>query len=290
MFVKKFERPGWILLGRTGDLLIMFPAFKAIFDRTGLKPYCIVSNEYSSVFDGISYCEPIVLREHWWKGMTVARKVARERFGLNPIIPQWWNTDDGPGHKETGEFVLQSHGHEWGVNLEKWPNFMTSMWDRAGFTAEEMKMLPLVIDRRNFAREQLLVKNYTRQQRPLLLYNFTGVSSPFGFPGEVLGVLNKYRTYFNLIDIGKIRAHRIFDLLGLYDVAAGLITIDTATLQLCPASKVPYIGFTVDGWNGSVPRGNCQLHISYNSTPRRVKDIENVIASWAKKVDVSKAA
>lgn len=279
MFVKKCDRPGFVLLGRTGDLLIMLPAFKAIHDRTGLKPYCIVSHEYASIFDGVSYAEPISIREHWWKGMPVARKLARERFG-SAIIPQWWNTVEGPGHKETGEFVLQSHGHEWGINLEKWPNFMTSMWDRAGFSPEEMRSLPLVMDRRNFAREQMLLANYTRQRKPLLLYNFTGVSSPYGFTPDVMPVLWRYQSHFTLVDIGRIKAHRIFDLLGLYDAAAGLISIDTATAHLANASKVPAVWYTVDGWNGSVPRGNVALHVSYNNTRNRLKELEDVLEKW----------
>jgi hypothetical protein len=279
MFVKKFDRPGVVLLGRHGDVILMLAAFKAIYDRTGLKPFCIVSHDYASVFDGVSYVEPVSIREHWWKGMPVARRFAKERFG-GAIIPQWWNSGEGPGHKETGEFVLQCHGEKWGINLDQWPNFMASMWDRAGFTVEEMKTLPTVFDRRHYHREQMLVQNYTRQKKPLLLYNFTGVSSPYGFTPDVMPVLSRYQTHFTLVDIGRIKAHRIYDLLGLYDAAAGLITIDTATAHLANASNVPTVWYTVDGWNGSTPRGNVALHVSYNNTRNRIDDLVAVLEKW----------
>lgn len=271
--------PLFIQLGRTGDLLLLFPAFKLIYDRTGMKPHVIVSNVYANIFEGISYAVPNVITGHWYNDMPKARALA-EKMSINPIIPQWWQPGVFPRDVPPGPMILQSHGLNWGVDTSKYPDFGTSMWARAGFTRQEMIAAPLVIDRRNPMREEVLFKQHVTNNKPLLLYNFTGISSPFGYVPEMMKLLSPYQLHFNLVDIGHIRAFRIFDLLGLYDKAVGLITIDTSTAHLAPASKVPTIWFTVPNWGSSVPRGNVALHVSYNETPKRLNEIQAVLEKW----------
>jgi hypothetical protein len=182
-----------------------------------------------------------------------------------------------------GTFNLTCFGHNWGVNLSLWPNFMASMWERCGFTQAEMVSLPLVFDRRNPIRERELLNHiwpFRMRNKPLLLYNFTGISSPFGFVPELYPVIQQFSRDFHIVDLGKIRAHRIFDLLGAYDVAAGLISSDTATAHLAHASNVPTIWMTVDSWCASTPRGNVALHFGYNETPRRLQDVTAILQSW----------
>jgi len=169
------------------------------------------------------------------------------------------------------------------VNLNLWPNFMASMYERAGFTQKEMMRLPLVFDRRNTVRERELVERLwptAYRKKPLLLTNFTGISSPFGYQPELYPILQSFRQWFHIVDLGGVRAHRIFDLLGLYDVAAGLITCDTATLHLAHATQTPYIAFSAKGWTGSTPRGNVALQVMYDDTPRRLNEIAEVLESW----------
>jgi hypothetical protein len=215
--------------------------------------------------------------------MPKAKAYAQTLWGGADVI-QWWNDVECPIPPEyRGQFTLQCHGERHGVNLDLWPDFMTSMYSRAGFTREEMIRLPLVFDRRNPTRETDLANRlYPPQLRkkPLLLTNFTGISSPFGFLPELHPTLQRFARDFVTVDLGNVKAYRIFDLLGLYDMASGIITIDTATLHLAHASPTPYIAFTVNSWCQSVPRGNVALHIDYNSTPRRLTDIADVIDSW----------
>lgn len=271
--------PCFIQLGRFGDLILLFPAFKLIYDRTGQRPIVIVSNDYASVFDGISYAQPYPIKAHWFLEMPKARDIAARLFG-GGIVPQWWN-ETNPKGVPPGPQVLQCHGEKWGVDINKYPDFGTSMWIRAGFTREEMMTAPLVFDRRSPEREESLAKLYVQPNRKLLLYNFTGISSPFGYVPEMMRVLSDYQTRFRMINIGAIKASRIYDLLGLYDLAVGLITIDTATGHLAPASKVPTIWFTVPGWTRSVPRGNVALHMPYNHFPKRASEIRPVLERWA---------
>jgi hypothetical protein len=272
--------PVFIQLGRLGDLLILFPAFWLIHKRTGKKPIVIVADNYSNVFDGISYATPHLFHGNWFGDMPKARMLAEREYG-QAIIPHWWapgvDTDDVP----RGTTVLQCHGKDWGVDIKRYSDFCTAMWLRAGFTREEMLGTPLVIDRRNPVREAALVQRYYRPDKPMVLYNFTGVTAPFPYTPEMLQVMHPYRRRLNLVDIGEIRAERIYDLLGLYDRAAGLITGDTATAHLAVGSAVPTVWLTKNRWSGSVPRGNnCVLHMKYPEAPQRMGEIRAMLDQW----------
>lgn len=263
-----------IQLGRFGDLIILLPALREIHNRTGQKPNVIVSQDYGSVLEGVSYITAYPIPVHWVDGMDEAKKCAKEIFG-EFIIPAWWNdkTFVVPP-KYRGYFSLNHHGRTYGINRSIWPNFMVSMWERLGFTYEEMMTLPLVFDRRT-------IRSSTVRKKPALLYNFTAISSPFGYLDEVWPVLQRFNRDFRLVDIGKIKAHRIYDLIDIYDEAAGLLTCDTATLHLASASTVPYIAWTQNGFLGSVPRGNCVLQIPYNQTLQRLPEVAAVLKTWA---------
>lgn len=82
---------------------------------------------------------------------------------------------------------------------------------------------------------------------------------------------------FEVIDLSKIHADYIFDLLGLYDFSSGMITSDTSTLHLAAASKMPYIALINDGGAGSVPRGNCVLSVRYSELIKRKDEILKAI-------------
>lgn len=251
-----------------------------MFDETDIQPLVMVSTKYSSIFDGISYAEPWPVNLDWWKGTSAAKSLAL-RASYDVIVPQFWN--DPPEDKRTrignGNIVLQAHGHIWEVEGES-ADFGTAMWNRLGFTRAQMIAEPLVVDRRDRLREDELVRQNIHGHHPLLLYNFTGICSPFPYVPEVLHVISKYRSRFELVDLGVIRAYRIYDLLGLYDRAVGLITIDTATAHLAPGSAVPTLWFTVDSTGASVPRGNVALHVKYSETPKRLAEIENLLDKW----------
>lgn len=277
--------PCFIQLGRFGDLIILLPAFKAIYERTGLKPIVAIGTDYASLADGVSYVNWWPMPLQWWQGIPAARREA-ERYFHDVVVPQWWN-DSGGDHEGlgqklgTGGVVLQCHGHEWGVDIAKWPNYMASMWDRAGFTREEMLKLPLVFDKRDPVREEALARSTLHGKKPFLLYNFKGISSPFAFTPEITSLMRKFSATFTLVDLGAIHATRIYDLLGLYDRAFALVTSDTSTLHLAMGAKLPYIAFTVDGWSGSTPRGNCQLQLGYNSIMTNLSKVEATLSQWA---------
>lgn len=273
--------PCFIQLGRYGDIIQLLPAFKAIRDRIGENPVVMVSRDYANVLDGVSYVSKWEVPLPWWEGIPKARKMAEIQHPW-VVVPQWWHEDkeNFPPNVANGGVVLQCHGHDWGVDMAKWPDYGTSMWSRAGFSREEMMTLPLVFDRRDAKREETLAR-MLHATRPTVLVNWAGISSPYPFTPEFQRVMARYRDRFNILDIGGIRAQRIYDLLGLFDRAIGLVTIDTSTLHLAPASKIPYISFTRRDWSRSVPKGNCVLDIGYDEGTRRMAEFERVLQSWA---------
>ena len=218
--------------------------------------------------------------------MPTFKTIAEEIYG-GGVVVQFWQED--PKHDDTIGFdgrpwtVLQSHGLLHGVNLELDPDYGTSMARRCGFSREEWLSLPLVFDRRNETREKELVQKIIGNDiRPLLLYNLTGISSPFPFVPEILNpLMQRFGRYFKLVDLSKVNGWRIYDLLGLYDCASLLITSDTFSLHLAPASRIGYVGFCVDGWTSSVCKGNCLLQMKYSETPKRVSEVLDVVGKVA---------
>lgn len=277
--------PCFIQLGRFGDIIIILPALREIANRTGMQPIVIVSTDYASVLDGVSYVKPHPVHWDWWSGVPAARKLAAEMYG-GGIVPQWWH-DSPEGARLAvegveGATVLQCHGIGWGVDVSKWPNFQTSMWLRAGFTVEEMMTLPLVFDRRDAGREQVLVTAVSRvNPKPILLMNFLASSAPLPAHPEIYRVIQKFSSQFNIVDLGRIRATRIYDLLGLMDRAVGLVTVDTATMHLAYGSKVPFVAYTPNRWSTGVPRGNCKLEIKYDDAIARTGELETQLNAWA---------
>lgn len=271
----------FVHLGKYGDLMIMFPAFKAIADATDTPPICLVSNTYASIFNGISYAQPWPVNLHWWKGVAEARRMA-EAKGYKPIVVKWWDEPNAepPMNLDNGKTIkLTIHGQAKLVPASEWDSYQASQWRYAGFTMQQMMDWPLVFDRRNPIREQELCLRYFRTTRPKILYNFneTG-TSPFHAANQIIPLMSY--TGCELIDLSRIRAIRIYDLLGLYDKAALLITSDTATLHLAAASKIPYIAFLNNGGAGSIPKGNCLTSVRYADLPRRIPHVHHVLQQF----------
>lgn len=270
-----------VQLGRFGDIIQMLPAFKAMKDRMGENPILVVSGDYASVLEGVSYVTPWIVPLSWPNGTAAARGIAQVEYP-EAISLQFWNDAKSQFASEVSRQarILQCHGENWCVDTEKYPDYGTAMWVKAGFTREDMLALPLVFDRRDTQRETELARLWLHPTRPNLLVNWSGISSPFPWVPEYQRVLSKYRSRFNFVDISNLRATRIYDLLGLYDRAVGLLTIDTATLHLAPASKVAYVSFTRRDWSRSVPKGNCILDIGYNEGQQRLPEFERVLQTW----------
>lgn len=260
----------FVHLGKFGDIMIMLPAFKAISDETGIPPTCVVCKDFASIFDGVSYVHPWVMDLNWWKGVPVARK-AVESIGIKPIVVKWWDDPEAnPAFEPSDNVVtLKIHGTSQVVPASEWDSFQNSQWRYAGFTMEQMAQWPLVFDRRNFEREAVLrARTFKPGARHLLVNVSRGGTSPF--PNSAQAMALCHRSGVSIVNLQSVRAERIYDLLGLYDHAIGMVTSDTATLHLAAASKIPYIAIINNGGSGSSPKGNCILKIRYAEFPNRL--------------------
>lgn len=267
------DAPTFLLLGRYGDGIIMLPAFAEIYRRTGIRPRVVVNTAYADIYDGVSFVEPIPVNLDWKEDVHKARAMFPDA-----VLIQWW---------------LATRPMPKNLDLSPWPNFEASMWDRCGFTEADRMRLPLVFDRRNATREATLMDRVwpsAMRGKPLVLYHFAGKSSPFGHLPELYPVIQAFARDFTLIDLGKIRAERIFDLLGLMECATGMILCDSAPLHLAYATETPYIAFIVDTWSGSKPLGNCVLSIRYKNTLRHLQDVAKVLKNWRDVVKVGFAS
>jgi hypothetical protein len=275
----------FVIGGKYGDICQMLGAFHALYERNGLKPNVISSTDFSSIYDGCSYLNVMPIRAHWYSGLTQMKQIAIARWGDAECL-QFWHDMKSPEFQSArfpGGIVLQSHGVNFAVDMSKDPDYGTSMMRRAGFSREEMMKLAPVFDRRNPAREQDLLNKLwpvALRKKPLVAYTFTGQSSPFGFMPEIWPTIQAFAKDFHYVDLGKVQAHRVYDMLGVIEASRAVITCDTLLLHMMPATRTPYIAFTVDGWTSSVPKGNVALHVKYNETPRRLQEVRAVLERW----------
>ena len=268
----------FVALGKYGDLALMLPAFKAVADEIGKPPIVMVSCDFAPILEGVSYVRPWVVPLHWWKGVGPARKLA-EQAGLNPICVKFWDepgakppTQLGPGRKIT----LKIHGQHRTINASDWDSYQSSQWRYAGFTVEQMMRWPLIFDKRNLQRESLLRAKVFKTNKPKFLVNCNpGGTSPFRLGNLVLAMVQDLG--MEVIDLSRFHANYIYDLIGLYDFSAGMITTDTATLHLATASDIPYIALINNGGAGSVPRGNCVLTVRYADFNKQRKQIVEAV-------------
>lgn len=271
-------------MGKFGDEMVLLPALREIHRRTGVRPVVIASIPYHTIFDGVSYADAIGVP---WpiagEGIRQARNLAWYLFG-NSVIPKWW---DDPDHNtpeyvdEENRLVLFYGGKRMTLDKRQYGSYMIDQWLRTGFTLEEMTSLPLVFDRRNRQREQELIEIYAREpKKPVLLVNLDGQTSPFSFVPELLNKIRPILFKFHVVDLAEVRAKRIYDLLGLFDIAAGMITVDTATMHLAAASPIPYVGLITQspkGWGRTTTRGNCIFETYYDLTLQHLDEVANAV-------------
>jgi hypothetical protein len=256
----EYEPPCFVQGGRAGDLILMLPAWKAISERVG-KPVIITSSEFQQIFEGVSYVDCLPTNYHWSNELDVMYKFARKRYP-NCVL-------------------TQLHGHGIHPMPDSHPSYSWSMWNRVGLLKEYYD-LPLVFDRRNPVREKSL-RDTLSKGRPYILTKYHGITSPFPFVPELFKATQSVfgGSGVTIVDLDKVVAFRIFDLLGVMDGALGMITTDTATLHLAAGSPVKYIALTrKDGQSKSMPKRNCVLEVGYQDAPGRIDEIESTLRSW----------
>jgi hypothetical protein len=235
-------------LGRLGDIMNVLPIAKRLHSLD--HPITWVAHEdFTNILDGCQY----VNRQRPWFG----------------------SMEDVAGAiKFAGQFggeVLATQVYRNPLPVVKQRNFTMESWQRAGDQWPSLfHELPLVFDNRDRMREQqlfveLMMGPPLRDSRPILLYALEGISSPYPHTTSILKLLKPWQAVFRIVNLCTVRAHRFYDFMGIYEKAAGLISIDTSFLHLSHATKVPTIALLNNNpYLASEPRDHWKGHMSYS--------------------------
>jgi hypothetical protein len=226
-----------ITLGQAGDILNLLPV--AYSEHVaGRRPTFIVSHEHAGLFDGITYCDH--------------KKYSQNRDYLMDAVNLCHGMEDVR--------VAQVCGNPDSNKLES--NYCRESYRLGGFS-NLWRKYPLVFDRRDSQREQTLIDNQ-RLTKPAILVSTKGISSPFANSEQLINGLQSRFPDYQILDLANVQGERLYDLLGLMDRAACLVTIDTATLWLANAAKCPVVTLINQGWWGSTPPVTSIASFRYN--------------------------
>lgn len=256
---KEFDL-GIVVLGRYGDIINTLPIAKKYADY-GQRIAWGVAPEYASIFDGVGYVTPIIIKTRL---SNVAQAVRELRRSCSDVQAWQMYGNATVGRRRTSSFAME-------------------MWRMAGATDEFMN-LPLVFDRRDYVREQSLVQKVIGNTVRPLLFSGIGTSSPFAQAAACFSAVKQIADKYDcpLIDISRVSAHRIYDMLGVFEASRGLVVIDSAYLHLTYASGTPTFALTSEGpvkdkslWYGSQPRAQWCAKASYSNWAAILPEIES---------------
>lgn len=236
-----------LALGRYGDVINALPAAYALA-RKGTRARFMVSRQFADILDGVSYVEPLV-----WDGNYIELPKALRELQ----------------RKGERAMVLQAYAHPDRSRQTK--SYALEAW-RIGGQLPYYGAVPLIFDQRSPEREAELFAQHN-DGRPMVLVSPDSISSPFSRGREILELIKMQNPNRQVVDLSEIKAHRVFDLLGIMDQAKLLITVDTVHLHLARASRVPVISIINNGWFGSVPPPQSIRAFRYETAQNDVKPI-----------------
>lgn len=245
-------------LGRAGDIINILGAIPLIQKKHG-RITLMVSRDYADLMEGFSGCDVEVFNGPF-QNINDAFCEARRKFKT--------------------VLISQVYGHNYGVE-KKTDSFCKESW-RLVQQLDEFGKHPVIFDRRDFKRELKLVSRFP-MDRPWILVNSNANSSPFQGAELVFNAIcERFKDRFHILNLGLFRAERFYDLLALYDRATCLVTVDTGTMHLARASKVPVISMVTDNptlWHGAVPPPNSVFNVRYGQTLTKVTEILEIIGA-----------
>lgn len=235
--------------GRAGDILNALPLAQRHMLKTGERPLFMVAKAYAELLEGVSYVQPVIFEGEFTD--TLAAIFKARQLTSNVVVSQIY-----------GKAIS---------NREMCTSFARESWAAANSDVP-WGTLPLLIDKRDTAREAaLLAKHWPRVAGPVVLTALRGTSSPFPFARDFAANLPRMLgKEFTVVDISGVKAERFYDLLGLFDRAACLVTIDTGHLHLAHASDVPVVALITRSpsrWHGSPWRPNHAGRFYYDEFP-----------------------
>lgn len=219
-----------LALGRAGDIINILPlALK--YARSGERPILCVAEEFAGLLSGVSYVEPLV-----YPGL----------YNDPPAALRWLKQN----RPRDRLIIAQSYRHPFDKQHAT-DSYQTESWRLAG-GLEEFGKWPTVFDQRNLAREERFCEGVLRGKKPAILVATGSVSSPFPHAARLFQTIEATFPEHSVIDLSGIRAEVVYDLIGLYDRAEVLVSVDSVHLHLARAARVPVVAIRNNGWFGSV--------------------------------------
>jgi predicted GH43/DUF377 family glycosyl hydrolase len=251
-----------IVGGKFGDIANIIPILYQEFKSSGQKPKLVIAEKFSSILEGCSYIEPII-----WKG-------------------EW---DDMVGamaaHKDAIQISTNGKGM---VVPKKTPSFVLDQYRLAGQLDNQDK-LPLIFDKRDPAREKLLVAKHVKDGEKVILFADHSESSPFEQMPDLMSLLvDNFGTTHKILRLSEVKAEKIYDLIGLYDRADVLVSVETMHLHLSAASGVSVVALVTDKpeiWRGTAWRRQFALHVRYADYEHRKAEIVRSVQGVSEMVE-----
>ena len=246
--IQQHEPPIVFADHKHGDLLTLLPAMKRLHE-SGRKVVYVCPRPYGQTLEGLDWVKCIEIDE---ENMDVVEAVARQH----------------------GELI------ETRSIRPRMRNWSIQSWARTGLAESQFHSLPLVIENRRPDAEAALAKKHIQGGRPLVLVNCAGLTSPYAHGEKLLTYLRGKLRGCEILDLSTLRAERFRDLLGLYEKADVLISVDTGTLHLAYALRMPTIAIRADDpWLASEPREHWKLHLTHaeSATDEGLQAIEKAV-------------
>lgn len=264
-----------VLLGAHGDLCIALPFLKEEAERIGKPVPLLVAERYAPLLDGVSYIAPVTCPADFVDIVQALR----------------WLRDTMP---EVKTRVIQFHGRPHETALPSFAdeiNYLAGAW-------QGWQERPLVFDKRDSDREAALASSTWNNDRPIILVGTKGRSSPFQHSSQLIKRLRReFGKTHQIINLDRVKAHRVYDLLGLYDRAAALVSIDTVHLHLSRASDVPVFALARDyptRWHGTPHQERFSFHCRYSDYPKREDEmmvtLRETLEGKATKIELVRSA
>lgn len=254
-----------VCLGRFGDIMNALPLAQDLALKAQAPVGFMVAAPFLSLLEGVSYVVPEIYAGDYGE---IKKACAQARKKYSVVVPAQVygterNTPTAPSHYNVRAWTDAGYVHRWSDST-----------------------LRLNFDRRDRVRERKLIEAHVKlDSRPLLLLGLHGGgSSPFTeaaqFKADLYAALG---TIFQVLDLAEVKAERLYDLLGLFDLAAGLVTIDTAFVHLASACpRMPVLLLMQDiPWYQTVPRCQCPLSVTYGSWRGEWTRITETLRGWS---------
>lgn len=220
--------PTCACLGRSGDVVTALSIAKHLY--TGSPVRFLTCKEYAPILEGCSYVSAVVWKWDYSKLQDALYWLRR--------------------HNITKPVVAQSYCHP---DCNRSLPYQEDAYRIAGFQ-NLFGALPLVFDRRNRDREWKLLETLP-VGKPWVAVATEGISSPCPSVKDLIPTLVEQYPEYEFLDLSKIKAFRLYDMLAILDFCSLLISVDTVWLHLARAAKCPVFSIVNDleNWRASVP-------------------------------------